>query len=227
MPEPGVFTRLGKRISVLLGLAIGLGFTRNLHDAYCFLMDNYEENDITRHNPDVAIVRQAVSIDERRCCFRHNLMDPDWDNPAQDVRNVWFAGAHSDVGGGYPEAESGLSKLTLEWRAREAKAAGLIMDNGMLARLLGQEPSPRGTLHVTPDPAGMLHESLKGFWWVMEILPRRQWNPRGGKMCWAWAPARPRSMPNNPFVHRSVEGRMQLVPAYRPVNLPAKYQVVD
>jgi hypothetical protein len=39
-----------------------------------------------------------------------------WGNPfnkaaakPQDVREVWFAGVHGDVGGGYPEAESGLA----------------------------------------------------------------------------------------------------------------------
>ena len=31
------------------------------------------------------------------------------------MKQVWFPGAHSNVGGGYPEAESGLSKITLRW----------------------------------------------------------------------------------------------------------------
>src|SRR6267154_6235451 len=29
----------------------------------------------------------------------------------QDVKEVWFAGVHSDVGGSYPEPESQLSKI--------------------------------------------------------------------------------------------------------------------
>ncbi len=45
MPAPGVQTGLAKRLSVLLGLAIGLGFTDNVRDAYCFLMEHYEEGD--------------------------------------------------------------------------------------------------------------------------------------------------------------------------------------
>jgi hypothetical protein len=28
---------------------------------------------------------------------------------------TWFPGVHCDVGGGYPESESGLSKITLQW----------------------------------------------------------------------------------------------------------------
>ena len=40
----------------------------------------------------------------------------------EDVKQVWFAGVHCDVGGGYPEKESGLAKLALEWMLEEAKA---------------------------------------------------------------------------------------------------------
>jgi hypothetical protein len=36
---------------------------------------------------------------------------------------VWFPGAHSDVGGGYPESK--LAEAPLSWMAREALACGL------------------------------------------------------------------------------------------------------
>jgi uncharacterized protein (DUF2235 family) len=51
-------------------------------------------------NPDFHIIRHAVSIDERRAFFRQNLFGLA-NNPQQDVKEVWFAGVHSDVGGGY------------------------------------------------------------------------------------------------------------------------------
>src|SRR5713101_7612198 len=42
-------------------------------------------------NPDLCVVRHAVSIDERRAFFRQNLFgEPN--NPQQDVKEVWFAG---------------------------------------------------------------------------------------------------------------------------------------
>ena len=42
-------------------------------------------------NPDLNIVRHAVSIDERRAFFRQNLFGPPSDkNPNQSVEEVWF-----------------------------------------------------------------------------------------------------------------------------------------
>src|SRR6266568_905777 len=58
----------------------------------------------TRWNPIVRRVRHAVAIDERRKFFRQNLWS---DQEHADIKQVWFAGDHGDVGGGYPEAESG------------------------------------------------------------------------------------------------------------------------
>jgi uncharacterized protein (DUF2235 family) len=63
-------------------------------------------------NPIIRTGRHAVSMDERRCCFQANL----WGEalPGQDIRQVWFSGVHSDVGGSYPEPTAGLSKIALE-----------------------------------------------------------------------------------------------------------------
>jgi uncharacterized protein (DUF2235 family) len=79
----------------------------------------------TRTNRSVEVFRHAMAIDERRRMFRLNRwVDPQpfvanpFDLAApkvdQDIKQVWFAGSHSDVGGGYPETESGLSKY--HWR---------------------------------------------------------------------------------------------------------------
>jgi uncharacterized protein (DUF2235 family) len=76
-------------------------------------------------NPDVHTVRHAVAIDERRAQYRQNL----WRQAReQDVRQVWFTGVHSDVGGGYCEQESGLAKIPLSWMVTEAATAGLQVD---------------------------------------------------------------------------------------------------
>ena len=37
------------------------------------------------------------------------------------TKQTWFAGVHSDVGGGYPEAESALSKYPLLWMIDQAR----------------------------------------------------------------------------------------------------------
>jgi uncharacterized protein (DUF2235 family) len=77
------------------------------------------------NNPDIAVGRHAVSIDERRAFFRTNLWRPDpptADSGPKDLKQVWFPGVHCDVGGGYPEAQSGLSKV----RARMDGAGGCL-----------------------------------------------------------------------------------------------------
>ena len=52
----------------------------------------------------------AMALDERRLDFPVTRWNPD-----PRVEQVWFIGAHSDVGGGYAASESGLSDIALEW----------------------------------------------------------------------------------------------------------------
>jgi uncharacterized protein (DUF2235 family) len=82
------------------------------------------------NSPDIHMGRHAVSIDERQSFFRNHLWrrpgNPDAPWGPQNVKQVWFPGVHCDVGGGYPEAESGPSKIALKWMLEEAKAEGLV-----------------------------------------------------------------------------------------------------
>src|SRR5262249_37740483 len=126
----------------------------------------------TAYNPEIHVFRHAVSIDERRCYFWQNLWRADKTQPSQDVKQVWFAGVHSDVGGGYPEKESGLSKIALEWMIREGEAAGLLVDRTKVDTVLGKRGGPL----MPPDPTACQHESLIGWWWLPEYLPKRHWN---------------------------------------------------
>jgi hypothetical protein len=52
------------------------------------------------------------------------------DEASGRVRQVWFPGVHSDVGGGYPVC--GLSDTTLLWMTTEARARGLVFDQHLL-----------------------------------------------------------------------------------------------
>lgn len=78
-------------------------------------------------SPRVPVGLQALSIDENRRTFEPVLWDdPDVDAVAagQVIEQVWFPGAHSDIGGGYPEQQ--LADLTLAWTLSRLKAlAGL------------------------------------------------------------------------------------------------------
>jgi uncharacterized protein (DUF2235 family) len=66
---------------------------------------------------------QTLAIDEERKVFHPVLWDADVDESYQTLRQVWFAGMHSDVGGGY--AERGLSDIALAWLMRQVVAEGL------------------------------------------------------------------------------------------------------
>ncbi len=171
----------------------------------------------TAMNPDIATGRQAVSIDERRASFRQNLWRPDPAKCSQDILQVWFAGVHSDVGGGYPEVESGLSKITLQWMLDEAQAHGLMVDEGKKNDVLGLT-NPAMT---KPDVMGKLHDSLTGAWWILEVIPRRHLDMSLTPPAWKWKIplAQPRYIELGSIIHPSVMQRMTADPTYRPVNL--------
>jgi T6SS, Phospholipase effector Tle1-like, catalytic domain len=62
---------------------------------------------------------QALSIDDPRLAFSPVL----WKGPDKRVEQVWFAGVHSNVGGGYPK--QGMSLVALDWMLTHAEALGL------------------------------------------------------------------------------------------------------
>lgn len=45
LPEPRLFTRIGKWVSKVMGLAFGAGLVRNVEEAYAYLMDEWEPGD--------------------------------------------------------------------------------------------------------------------------------------------------------------------------------------
>lgn len=192
----------------------------------------------TRTNPGVEIFRQAISIDERRRMFRlHRWTEPQTfkTNPfngknwkPQDIRQVWFAGVHGDVGCSYPESESGLSKFPLLWMINQAKSAGLKTSTAMINHLvLGKPRKDSNRVYVAPDASADLHRSLTLPWWILEVIPKqtkwREW-PRRLSLLGFYLPlGEPRLIPEGAQIHGSVFERIDGVPAYRPVNLPARF----
>ena len=171
-------------------------------------------------NPDIAIGRHAVSIDEHRAFFRTNLWRPKNAPPVSgpaDLKQVWFAGVHSDIGGGYPEQDSGLAKIPLQWMLREAEAAGLLVDPIRRDEVLGLSGT---TKYVQPNPNAMIHESLEGAWWIAEILPKRHWNYAERKWGRRMNLARRRTIPQGAMIHRSVYQRAGYKPDLPPDAVP-------
>lgn len=142
----------------------------------------------THSLPDIGIVRHAVSIDERRAFFRTNLVALD---PARDMQEVWFPGVHCDVGGGYAEAESGLSKIALRWMIDEARIAGMTFDGNRVVLVLGQS----GEGYAAPDPNAKLHNSLTWPWWPAEFIPKKHWSQAKQKYEWRPNLFKRRSLP--------------------------------
>jgi uncharacterized protein (DUF2235 family) len=208
-----------------------------------FYWPSLEELAFTLQNPSVETFRQAISIDERRCMFRLKK----WDQPQtynfnrysqtnnakpQDIMQVWFAGVHSDIGGGYPEKQSGLSKYPLIWMIDEAVKCGLKVDQRTVNTLAWGKDRKNSPYHyVAPDYRDQLHVSLHGAWWLLEFIPKlakyKEW-PARKVFCGVYIPdAEPRPIPDGACVHESVIERMN-DPAlnYKPVNFPANPQVI-
>lgn len=96
----------------------------------------------------VDLAYHALSVDEHRAPFEPTL----WTykpKPGQTVEQVWFAGVHSDVGGGYAETET--SDVPLQWMLDKARDAGL-----------GLDAAAMGALPLRADPRGTLHNSKTG-----------------------------------------------------------------
>lgn len=68
----------------------------------------------------------AVSIDEKRKAFQPTLWDED-----PRATQIYFAGVHSDVGGGYQDDHQ-LAYIALHWMAKHAREHGLEVDMGKL-----------------------------------------------------------------------------------------------
>lgn len=136
----------------------------------------------TSRNKSVEAVSHAVAIDERRTMFRPQLWPPDqeyWGNPfnraaakPQDAKEVWFAGGHGDVGGGYPEAESALCKVPLVWMIERAKLCGLRFRQQSINSLVMGTAGKSD--YVKPGPLGPTHNTMTFLWSLLEFVPRRK-----------------------------------------------------
>ena len=154
----------------------------------------------------------ALSIDDARTSF-HPLL---WDESEtlsnrsckhtaeEQLTQIWFAGVHSNVGGGYPD--DGLAHVSLRWMVREAAAKGLIFN-----------PKVIEEIESRVAPFGKLYNSRGGLGAYYRYGPR-----------WL-APAIDKQDACIPHlkVHESVIWRMAAgTDEYAPLNLPGDFQIV-
>ncbi|MGH3871082.1 MAG: DUF2235 domain-containing protein [Pseudonocardiaceae bacterium] len=111
---------------------------------------------------------QALAIDEKRPPFRPAIWHQSSTANGQRLEQVWFAGVHCDVGGGY--LEPALAEIPLLWMVHRAQAEGLHFKPDAFTPLpLDAAETQRHTGgQVSPDALGKMHESWTGFY---RLLP--------------------------------------------------------
>lgn len=118
------------------------------HNYYDFQGDAFIEN-----------CYHAIAIDDERKTFHPKIWDEAAEGRPRHIEQVWFAGMHSNVGGGYGRA--GLSYLTCDWMMKKAMAHGLV-----LCREDCRNAEIEGNVY------GKMHDSREGFGVYYRFAPR-------------------------------------------------------
>ncbi len=166
---------------------------------------------------EVPFLRHALSVDEDRRKFPRvgwgRPVDLKWheDRGRKDwLKQVWFAGNHSDVGGSYPESESRLSDIALRWMLEELEVASP-----------GRVQVRDDLLRTWPDPRGLQHDERRR---ALDVQP--SWLRRFTYERLTWS-RKPRYVYEEADLHSTVVDRLsaEAVPhadgtrPYRPSNL--------
>jgi len=121
-------------------------------------------------DPRVGFARHAISIDEERADFARVGWARARDVAAANANwliQKWFAGNHSDIGGGYPPPESRLSDIALHWMVEQAT---------MIPHPLKIDHS---RLNLFPDASGRQHCEVRK---LKDKYP--DWVPLGLRITW-------------------------------------------
>jgi hypothetical protein len=157
---------------------------------------------------NVGCARHALSIDDERRTFfplpwdqaeERTLQQNVQGLPPDRLLQVWFAGVHANVGGGYPD--DSLSRVPLCWMTEQASLKGLRFREDIVAVQAGLATA-----------AGRLYNSRAGFGMFYRYQPRDASALMGG---------------DRPLIHHSVITRMALgVDGYAPISLPYELDVL-
>jgi uncharacterized protein (DUF2235 family) len=150
---------------------------------------------------DVEYARHAIALDENRDDFprlgwgHSQKLRPTVDGAPDQFVQLWFAGNHSDIGGSYPEEESRLSDISLQWMIDETQS----LPDKLLC-------NPQ-RLHAYPSADGLQHDEVAG---LNDLICRRTprfllWATRG--LSWKKRVRDPK--PDAPM-HPSVDERFAL-----------------
>lgn len=139
---------------------------------------------------------------------------------------MWFAGYHTDVGGGLSEKESALCKVPLQWMIGRARQCGLKFNTRSINILVaGKGDDPK---YIIPDPLAGTHNSMKRLWPMLEFIPRK--TPEHSKRWSLIGLVLPlfelRYVPDDAAIHRSIEQRRNALDLW-PRNIPIRHRFED
>jgi uncharacterized protein (DUF2235 family) len=119
----------------------------------------------TNKLPMVDRVRHALSIHEWRRPFLHDPVKAGQAKPA--LEEVWFAGVHTDVGGGFDDDR--LSRIAFKWVVDGA------IDSGIRIRFEGTKVRPGydQLCRLEPPDADGAVNRLSGWWRLLGVSRRR------------------------------------------------------
>lgn len=126
-----------------------------LWDVVSAPLDKYGNFQDHVRSPLVENLYHAMAANERRVNFRVMQYHPQQKRTVQ----IWFSGAHSDVGGGYPKDERELSDIALAWMKYHALECGL----DFLSELTKVPDINFNELHEIHDEASSLTKPHRSF----------------------------------------------------------------
>lgn len=131
-----------------------------------FNKHKYDYHDVGL-NQHIENAYQALAIDERRKPFKPSVwkLDQHWQG---QLKQVWFAGVHSNVGGSY--SPDGLANEALHWIVEQAEKLSLEVDSQYLK-------------HFTPCFNSVLNDSMTPAYRIMGPFVREIGRPTTGKEC--------------------------------------------
>lgn len=161
----------------------------------------------TKLSSYVDFAYQALAIDEQRRPFRATLWERQEHADEQVLEQLWFAGVHSDVGGGYPDPS--LSEIALLWMVERARRCGLHFTDGAFTEVpaAAGEPRRRG-IEVSPSALGPITNSRKGVYRLVKAYHRPLLDPPPDQTC---------ARVSSTAVARADDGTVE----YEPANLTA------
>jgi len=169
-------------------------------------------------SPKVKRARHALALDDERDTFHPLIWDERSETDPERLQQVWFAGMHSDVGGGYPD--DSLAYVSLDWMLAEAERAGLRFQADAVAEI-------RRIMNAN----GSLHDSRRGLGAYYRYQPRKvaaHVDPPDRTALLMQDPEpKTSAMLRSVKIHESVFRRIgQGTDRYAPIVLPGAYTVV-